>query len=263
MRLVLKLKSNKNVLQIKENNSKFHTGMHGWIYGKLKNTDFSEIYFEKEFKPFCFSNLFPIKKSTISEGEIYNVIISSPNEMFMVALLSQINIDDIINLGEFSFKLDSYKILPKLNIENNSIIESETIVNLTLHDNNKTKYVTYLSNPEIFEGSLSKNLIRKYNQFGGEKIEEDFNLLKNIVVTEVGNKKAIKINFVKNSDNWFNIIGLRYKFEIGEIDETQKKILELCYDLGFGERNTFGFGFMNLKNPMGKIKEKTKVENRK
>ncbi len=105
MRLVLKLKSNKNVSQSKENNSKFYVGMHGWIYGKLKNTDFSEIYFKKEFKPFCFSNLFPVKESVINEGQVYSVIISSPSEMFMVALLSQINADDAVNLGEFSFEL--------------------------------------------------------------------------------------------------------------------------------------------------------------
>ena len=90
MRLVLKLESNKDVLQSKENNSKFYGGMHGWVYNKLKNTDFSKIYFEKEFKPFCFSNLFPIEKALIKEGQIYSLIISSPNEMFIVALLSQV-----------------------------------------------------------------------------------------------------------------------------------------------------------------------------
>jgi CRISPR-associated endoribonuclease Cas6 len=92
-------------------------------------------------------------------------------------------------------------------------------------------------------------LIRKYNQYHEEKIEEDFDLFDNTNFEEIDNSEsAIKINLIKNSDNWFNVIGSRYRFKIGNVNKTQIKILQFCYDLGFGERNSFGFGFMNLKN---------------
>lgn len=249
MRIVLNLKSNKTVEQSKENNSKFHTGMHGWIYKKLKKTDFSKLHGKKEFKPFCFSNLFTIKNQKIEEGKTYDLIISSPNEMFVIALLSNIDSGEIINLGEYSFELMNYKPLGKKVISQNDILNSETIINISLNEEGKRKAITLKKNSSIFKGHLSKNLIRKYNQYNKEKIKEDFNLWENIVFKEIeGSESAIKLNLVKDSDNWFDVIGARYKFKIGKINETQKKILQLCYDLGFGERDSFGFGFMNIKN---------------
>jgi len=257
MRLILKLESNKNVLQNRGNNSKFYVGMHGWLYNKLKNTDFSGLYFDEGFKPFCFSNLFLIKDAAIQEKQIYNLIISSPNEMFMVALLSQINLGEVINLGEYSFKLISYKPLGKRNFFEGILLENETIMGLSINENSKTRSITLSSSSTMFRNNLAKNLIRKYNQFSKEQINEDFDLWQNVEIKEIPDtEKAVKINFIKNSDNWFNVIGARYRFKLGKINETQKRILELCYDLGFGERNSFGFGFMNIKNSE---KDKDKV----
>ncbi len=248
MRIVLKLKANKDCIQNRENNSKFYTGMHGWIYNKLKNTEFSEVYGQKGFKPFCFSNLFLIKNKEIKENEIYNIIISSPNEMFMIAFLSNINTPEKVNLGEYSFELISYKPLGKKGINESDILESETITNITIRENGKRKAITLNENPDVFKEHLNKNLIRKFNQYNKGNIEDDFKLLENIEIKEIKeSKSAIKINLVNNSDNLFTVIGSRYRFEIGNIGETQKKILECCYDLGFGERNSFGFGFMNIK----------------
>jgi CRISPR-associated endoribonuclease Cas6 len=256
MRLILKLKSNKDVLQSKENNSKFYTGMHGWIYDKLKDTDFAGVYSEKNFKPFCFSNLFKIDNGKIEENKNYNLIISSQNEMFMITLLSKINLSEEINLGEYSFELINYKPLGKCRIGVGDILESETIVNICLDENGKRKAITLSKNPDLFKMQLRKNLIRKYNQYNEDKIEEEFNLFENIKIEEIPNsEKVIKINLIKNSDNWFNVIGSRYRFNIKEVGETQKRILQFCYDLGFGERNSFGFGFMNLKNKKGEKDE--------
>ncbi|GEM_PF-4248032 len=155
-----------------------------------------------------------------------------------------------VNLGEYSFKLISYKPLPKLKFGENFILESESIINITIHENSKIKSITLSSDSERFKKNLSRNLLKKYNYFSKEKIDEDFDLFENIEIEEIENTlKAVKINFIKNSDNWFDVIGSRYRLKAGKINETQKRILEMCYDLGFGERNTFGFGFMNLKGP--------------
>ncbi|MFW5891129.1 MAG: hypothetical protein ACOCUI_02820, partial [bacterium] len=167
----MKLKASKNCIQNKENNSKFYAGMHGWIYNKLKNTEFSEVYGQRMFKPFCFSNLFLIKNKEIKENEIYDIIISSPNEMLMIALLSNINILEKVNLGEYSFELISYKPLGKKEINESDILESETIINITLNENGKRKAVTLNENPDLFKEHLNKNLIRKFNQYNKENIE--------------------------------------------------------------------------------------------
>ncbi len=91
MRLLLNLKALKSVKQNKLNNSKYYTGMHGWIYSKLKGTKFGDLHSKREFKPFCFGNLYPIRSGTIKQDDVYRFWISSPDEMFMVSLLSNLS----------------------------------------------------------------------------------------------------------------------------------------------------------------------------
>lgn len=264
MRILFKLKSKKDVIQSKENNSKFYTGVHGWIYGKLNGTEFENLYGEKGFKLFCFSNLFKIENAGLKSGQIYNLIVSSPNEMFMIALLSKINNLEIVNFGEYGFELIGYKPLGRKGIEEFKTLESETLINVTVHEDEKRRALIFSRDSEDFIRGLTKNLIRKYNQFNDKKIKEDFNLFENVKIEEInGTNSAVKINLIKDSDNWFNVIGSRYRFNLGELNEKQREILNFCYDLGFGERNSFGFGFMNGKgrrdggeNIGGKIKER-------
>ncbi|MBD3203019.1 CRISPR-associated endoribonuclease Cas6 [Candidatus Woesearchaeota archaeon] len=250
MRILLYLKANRTVIQDKITNSKYYSGMHGWIYGKLKNTDYADMYSKKGFKKFCFGNLYPIRNQKIEQDKEYKVWISSPDEMFMINLLSNINIYEKINLGEFSFDLEKIEPKPSKRIEDFFLLKSETITNVCLpvDGNLKPKAITLTKDNNKFKKQLSKNLIRKYNYFSKEDIEEDFDLWNNVKIKEIPKSEhAIKLNFTKESDNWFDVIGARYKFNLGNINEKQKKIFQLCFDLGFGERNTFGFGFVNGK----------------
>ncbi len=102
MRLLLNLKAQRTVVQNKENNSKFHTGMHGWIYGKLEKTEYGSLHSKNKFKPFCFGNIYPIQNRRIEEDKTYKLLISSPDEMFVISMLSNINSDELLDLCVFS-----------------------------------------------------------------------------------------------------------------------------------------------------------------
>ncbi|MDD3160137.1 MAG: CRISPR-associated endoribonuclease Cas6 [Candidatus ainarchaeum sp.] len=250
MRLILNLKSNATTVQNIENNSKFYTSVNGWIYNKLKDTEYSNLHDLNNFKLFCFSNLFPIKNQKIIQNEFYKLIISSPDEMFMVSLISKIDLNEKINLGEYSFELIGKKPIGKINLDEIDYFESMNLINLNspIKESDKlvSKAITYESDSEKFVKQLSSNLFKKYKQFKGEI--EQIDLFKGVIIEPASDEKAIKLNFIENkNNNYFNVIGKRYKFKFEKLNENQKKVFELCYDLGFGERNTFGFGFMNSK----------------
>jgi CRISPR-associated endoribonuclease Cas6 len=255
MRLILKLKSLKEVSQNKENNSKFYTAMNSWIYEKLRGSDFKDMHSKNEFKEFCFSNLFPIKNKIIKQGQELNLVLSSSNNLLINEIIKKIKLKSKINLGEYSFELIYFKQLLSKKVNDFMLLENESILNLTFHElndkkPNKIKAITLNENKELFENNLRKNLIRKFNQFNGDKINEDFDLWENIEIKEIPNsKKSVRLNFLKEQEyTFFNVIGSRFKFKLGKLNETQKKILQLGYDSGFGERNAFGFGFINIKS---------------
>lgn len=245
----------KTVVQNKTNNSKYYTGMHGWIYNKLKGTKFNDLHSKKEFKPFCFGNLYPIKDEKIKEGEVYKVWVSSPKEMFMISLLSDLNVNDKVNLGEYSFKLIGMNPYPSRKIDDFTLLKTETLTNICLPIDGslKPKAITLKKDEEKFKEQLKKNIIRKYNRFSDEKVEEKYDLWNNVDIKEIPkSEKAVKIYFGNKQNKNFNVIGSNYKFNLGNITDKQKKIFQLVQDVGFGERNTFGFGFINVEKKVSK-----------
>ncbi len=244
MRLILRLKALNNCSQTKENNSKFLKAMHGFIYNSIEN---NELYESNEFKPFVFSNIYPIKNQKIEEKQEYSLIISSFKKEIILLIIKKLIENTTLNLGEYSFIVSSFKPVPSELINDFCLLTTETIA-LAYNKNNKA--ITLNESKTEFLELLKNNLIKKFNQFNNEKISKDFDLWDNIELSEITNsKKAIKLEFTKNQKNhFFTAIGSRYQINIGKINETQQKILQTAYETGIGEKNSYGFGFINLKN---------------
>lgn len=248
MRLVLYLEALKSVTQNNSTNAKFYTGMHGWIYRKLKGTNLEELYAKKTFKPFCFSNIFPVAKQKIQQGHDYKIIISSPSSEFIQTLFFNVNKEEKVNLGEFHFKLSNFRIIEDININSFSILETMTLINITRRTDKGPENIDFLKEKDQFLEGLRKNLIRKYNHFQNKEIQEKYDLFKNCMVEPI-RKQLVKLPLPINKDNKSRIMkvgGNQLQFKLGVLTKTQKDIFKLCYDLGFGERNSYGMGFMNL-----------------
>ncbi len=240
------MEANKDVVQNKTNNSKYYTGMHGWIYKKLKGTKFDDLHSKKEFKPFCFGNLYPIKKEEIKEGNIYKVWVSSPDENFIQTIFFNISEGEHINLGEYSFTLDNYKVIESEKIRPFSILESPTFINVTKSKKGGYKALNFLEEKEEFLEKLKINLIRKYNQFKEGDVDMKYDLFKNCLVEAKENSfVSVEMNIYKDDEKHnFKVIGNQLRFKLGAISKLQNKIFHLGYEVGFGERNTYGMGFM-------------------
>ena len=97
---------------------------------------------------------------------------------------------------------------------------------------------------------LRKNLLNKFNFFNKTKIDIKFSLFDNVNIKLYEKRKegSIPIFFRNNQKNdSFKIIGNKLIFEFKNISEQQLKIFQFCFDIGFGERNSYGMGFMAEK----------------
>ncbi|MBU5688855.1 MAG: hypothetical protein KQA41_01340, partial [Candidatus Aenigmarchaeota archaeon] len=109
MRLLLKLKTKGS---FKYDLSYYHKAQ-GFIYNLLKDTDYGILHDKKDYKYFCFSNIFPI--GDIKDNETRNFLISSPDRVFIKILFDKLsdlsNKKNSINIGEMEFFIDSIDVV--------------------------------------------------------------------------------------------------------------------------------------------------------
>ena len=92
---------------------------------------------------------------------------------------------------------------------------------------------------EAFLKQLEDNLKKKYEKFYGIKTD-----LNNIF--EIFRLKKEVVSYVTLEGRDRMIIGSIWEFYFNYLNEEQEKILKFGVDCGFGERNSLGFGFMNI-----------------
>jgi CRISPR-associated endoribonuclease Cas6 len=227
--------------------------LQGFIYNCLRDTEYSILHDKKGYKFFCFSNIFPI--GNIKSNEKRNLIISSPDRFFIKILEDKIKElsekNGVINIGEYQFSIEEIsKINVKLN--RNCKLISATPIIIKIHEKNyekykipeefrKKRYVYWRPQYsfEAFVDQLEKNLIKKYNEFYKTdfRIERIFEMFRFI-------KSTVNNVIIENIEQ--KMVGSIWEFQFSYLNSKQKKILEFGIDCGFGERNSLGFGFMNV-----------------
>ncbi|MBC7074133.1 hypothetical protein H5T58_01975, partial [Candidatus Parcubacteria bacterium] len=130
MRLLIKLKALNNISCGKQH----FIPIQGFIYSLLKDTSFNHIHQEKNYKFFCFSNLFSQKGNSFNhfkKGKIYNLIISSPNEIFLKTIGKEILTQEKIKIGSAFFKLKTLTFFqPKLSTPLKIATQSPIIIRI-------------------------------------------------------------------------------------------------------------------------------------
>ncbi|MEN4006116.1 MAG: CRISPR-associated endoribonuclease Cas6 [Methanobacteriaceae archaeon] len=206
----------------------------GFVYSLLKNTPFSEYHNLNGFKYFSFSNIFPV--SDFKAGESKNIIISSPKIGFIRTIEKSLKDKDHFYLGKYWMRIDSVKIFkPKLN---RRFITSTPIV---LFENNRdNKYYSLKNNGDFsfFLDRVKENALKKYNAYYGEDYFFDDNIFDKF---EYDREVAVR---VKKADKMFVIIGTLWK-NLEKFNMDNKKFYRFLMDVGAGEKNSLGFGFLN------------------
>lgn len=246
VRLLIKLKSQKDYSY----DNKYYHKLQGFIYTILKEDKYHELHDKKGYKFFCYSNIFPIENN--KQGSIKNLLISSPNEKFIEVLKEKFEEikekDKLANIGEMSFKIEDISIInPKIRKNCRLVTATPITIRIPSYNfgvygiNSDKKYVFWRKEYsfDAFVKQLNENLIKKYNAFNNTDIKEIF-LFEQFIF-----KKTL-VNHVIIQGKEYKFIGSLWGFMFPYLNKQQREVLQFGLDTGFGERNSFGFGFVNI-----------------
>ncbi len=234
--------------------------MQGLIYNHFLGTAFEGLHDKHGYKFFSFSNIFVPNsgkakrefKNEIREGEKCNWIMASPSHNLINTLkdkfAAKIGNLEKVSVGGAEFRVVCAKPV-NARIGENALIKSATPIVVRIPQGMYANYslqseLSYLYwRPEMdfnaFIKQLEENLFKKYNEYNGTAIEK-FPLFEAFRF-----KKATTSQIVEEGRD-IPMHGSIWEFQFSALTNMQRKILEFGMDCGFGERNTLGFGFVNV-----------------
>ncbi|MEM4330579.1 MAG: CRISPR-associated endoribonuclease Cas6 [Candidatus Pacearchaeota archaeon] len=238
---------------------KYHKKIQGFVYNLLKETPYEAIHDKKGYKFFCFSNIIPPKE--MKENDKRVLIISSPDVQMIHYLKEKIfalkEKNKEINIGEMFFRIQKVKVL-KTRIRKRCSLITGTPIIIRIPKKKYKEYGIKSVYPYVYWRSkwpfrafvkqIEDNIIRKYANFYKLKKEDIENMKKKVLplFQQFILKKEI-CNHVLIEGKEVKFFGSLWEFIFDNLNKEQRKILEFGLDAGFGEKNSMGFGFINLK----------------
>jgi len=246
MRILVKLRS----IGEFEYDLEYYSKIQAFIYKLIKGSAFDYIHSKVGYKFFCFSNIFPL--GNIHAGELKKLLISSPSSHFIKYLynrLRQFSKNEYVRIGDMYFYVDSIRVFKVRIPSSDFMILTSTPVIIRIPRKYFELYGIKVDKPWVywrmeyglksFMNMTRLNLFKKYSEFYGEAppttdIYQQIKYVKSVAVYT--NIDGTKVQF----------IGSLWRFRYTYIDNEVRRILEFILDTGLGERNSLGFGFLNI-----------------
>ncbi len=229
----------------------YHYHLQGFIYGLLRDSIFDHVHDKEGYKFFCFSNIFPA--SVLKHGNIRHLLISSPDRDFVRHISSRLQekkrSGEKVSVGSMEFNVKKVETLQiSLKVPFTLITGTPIVVRVPREKYEKfdvkTRYpYEYLywrqEHPlEMFVDQLEDNLRKKYVEFIGKDAGNE------PIIQKLKFKKQVATKlYIRGSQQ--TVIGSLWEFSF--TDSVQEHLIQFGYDVGFGERNPLGFGFLNTK----------------
>jgi CRISPR-associated endoribonuclease Cas6 len=245
----------------------YHYHLQGFIYSLLKGSKYDYVHDKEGYKFFCFSNIFPAKD--LKKNDIRTLIISSPDKEF-IGYLSQIfdrPWNKTIRVGKMQFDMENTLMLENRvpSNEKYSVITGTPIIVRA----NRNVYTKYGVKPrydyeylywrteypvEMFLLQLEMNLQKKYNDFHNllqvrsandayQPSGPEDTAMPALFQRAIFKKQISTRVTMKGSEQI--VIGTVWEFAFEGWEN--RELIQFALDAGLGERNSLGFGFMNLK----------------
>lgn len=213
------------------------------IYRKIADLDLaSKLHFSKDFKFFTFSQIYVpefklTRKGVISRDGKLEFYISSPNDELIKSLVEGHLENTEVNFKGDKLLVEQIELLKRPVFKESMKMRtmSPVMARIKREVNGKLKIWDLGPGDERFYESVQKNLINKYIKFYGDfdgdrwvRIRPDMKSAKRRRIDIKGNfHRAFMMNFEMEAD---------------------QRLLEFVYDCGLGEKNSMGFGMVDLVN---------------
>ena len=194
-----------------------------------KDEEFLNFHSNNQYKNYTFSSFYPIEKNKVYlAGKLYIVTIRTVEEK--IATYFQKFLDNESSEIIKAITIET-KIIPKKYIER---IYSITPVVAKFENG----YWKTNQSVETFEKRLKENLIKKYNEFTKQKINEEFDLF---TFMKFDNKKPVATTY-KN----IRMLGDKITLNVAENNFAQD-LTYFALGAGLLEMNSRGYGYINYK----------------
>lgn len=255
MRLLLDLRARGDFAY----DSRYHSKLQGLIYRFLLGSGYGELHDLRGYKFFTFSNPFPIPRdSRVPDGYPMHLILASPSEDLIrriYGLLLARYVGREIHVGDMSFELTGMRLV-RPRVDWGAIIATSTPVVVRIPEQ---AYERFGVPPEerrpgfiywrprvgvrAFIGAVELNLLRKFQEFHGWTPRLDpalgiFEIAKPV-------RAPIPVR-VPMEGRDVVVVGSTWRFYFTSMDPARRRLLEFALDAGIGERNSMGFGFLNV-----------------
>lgn len=196
----------------------------------VQDEKFKKYHEENFFKLYSFNMFYPIEKDGIYKREqIYTVIIRTVEPELAHYLSRELNNH---NTPYIKGLTTDNRIVPRKMIE-----ELYTLTPVIIKRNGEGYWREGMSVAD-YERRIFENAVKKYNQYTGEKMDEEFQLYTSISFL---NKKPVAV-----ACKSVKLLGDKINLKIADNQQAQ----ELAYFLtgvGTGENNSRGSGFVNYR----------------
>lgn len=195
----------------------------------VQNEQLSKLHNMNQYKYYCYDSLYPIEPDKIYHKDAIYTLTIRTNDMKLAQFFEKQAVNGHTEaLKALTAKI---KLIPQKYIE---LIWPLTPVILKCENG----YWRDMLSIEQYEERLKINLLKKWNQFYGEKLDEDFELFTGI---EFLNKSPIAIEY-----KGVKLLGDKPRLHIAE-NETAQKLAQMSVGAGLGEMNARGYGFCSYR----------------
>ena len=205
----------------------------GFIWNLLKGTPYERLHDQRGFKFFTFSELFPF--GDFEERAVKHLVISSPDESFIKALEERLEEGLVARLGSHPVRVEverAFRLPVRSRWETGSIV--------VLRKEDGRYWVPNKDEFGLFVEKLTRNSIEKYRAYTDKEVELPFPLFEEYELV-----KSVAHSFRKRTGDKVLIIGSKWRFTLPKGWKRYKEFYQFLMDVGLGEKNAMGYGFVN------------------
>ncbi|WP_305148905.1 CRISPR-associated endoribonuclease Cas6 [Halobellus inordinatus] len=234
----------------------YHHKLRGRLWQALQESPYEETHDKNQPKPFTYSNPFP--PGEMSEGDSRSLLVASTEESLLAHIAEDLTHDRELNIGEMPFHVEEVTPLsPDVGEPGTSgTIETGTGVLVRIPpwrfdeygidtDHDEAEFWRPKHTMEPFRNQIEANLDKKHDLFcpdylpGPSEVGGDLFDGADLIKTF-----SIPVTVTQGQrETW---VLSKWRFDYTVRDDHHRRHLNLALDTGIGERNSLGFGFVNI-----------------
>ncbi len=239
----------------------YHYHLQGLVYSLIREAGRSDVHERPGYKFFCFSNIFPYRDK-FARGIEQELLISSPDPelMFSIsrALHARMEVKSAVQVGAMAFSISGIEgpFHAKMPLDSVVSVISSTPIIIRIPSWRYSDYGIVSNRPfenwrdslplEAFVKQLKDNMEKKFKEYhgltpGGQSSGDpqfpeivSYRYMKSV-------SKPITVKGEKQQ-----VVGSIWEIQFAVEDEERVNMIQFELDCGLGERNSLGFGFVNI-----------------